>query len=173
MLKSKVIIGALLITNAFAGVMWWRSQQQVRQLSNEARTSSKQHEIALKENHSLQEAIFREKAPNLKLAALNNTTLGKCVSEHPEDAQEYCDGPEHVIKSYQKILNRPKSKVGIGTVLINDQKNYYPITNELDFQRLIQSREYTHKLKMQEICNGKEGAEISTQCELYKGSQNE
>jgi translation initiation factor 2 beta subunit (eIF-2beta)/eIF-5 len=170
MFKPKVLIGTLLITNAVAGVMWWRSQQQVRQLSNEARISQKQYDTASSENEWLQEAIISEKAPNLKLSTLSNTTLGKCVGEHPKDAQEYCDGPEHVIKSYQKILNRSKSKVGIGTVLINDQKILLPITNELNFQRLIQSREYTHKLKKQEICNGKEGAEISTQCELYKGA---
>jgi hypothetical protein len=117
MLKSKVIIGALLITNAFAGVMWWRSQQKVRQLSNEARNSSKQHEIALKENHSLQEAIFREKAPNLKLAALNNTELGRCVFEHSKDAQNYCVGSEMAIKGYQKILNRPESTYKLGNLL--------------------------------------------------------
>jgi hypothetical protein len=117
MLKSKVLIGALLISNAFAGVMWWRSQRQVRQLSDESRIFAKQHKITLKENNSLQEAIVSEREPSLKLSALNNTTLGKCVFEHPKNAQDYCIGPDTVVKGYQKILNRSGSSYKVGSLL--------------------------------------------------------
>jgi hypothetical protein len=117
MLKSKVLIGALLISNAFAGVMWWRSQQQVRQLSDEARIFAKQHEITLKENNSLQELIVSERVSSLTLSALNNTTIGKCVFEHPKNAQDYCIGPETVVRGYQKTLNRFGSSYKFGSLL--------------------------------------------------------
>jgi hypothetical protein len=102
--------------------MWWRSQQQAQQLSEEARIFSKQHEIALKENNSLQEVIVSERVPSLKLSALNNTTLGKCVLENQKDAQDYCVGPETVIYGYQKILNRSNSSFKLGSVLLQISK---------------------------------------------------
>jgi hypothetical protein len=114
---SQILIGTLLLTNAITVGMWWRSQQQVQRMSNEVRNFSKQHEIALKENHLLQEAIVSERVPSLKLSALRNTSLGKCVSEHPKNAQNYCVGPERVIKGYQKSLNRSGSIYKVGSLL--------------------------------------------------------
>jgi hypothetical protein len=100
---SKILIGALLLINAFAGVMWWRSQQQIQYWQAEAKALSNKHDISSKENNFLQEAIISEKVPSLKFSALNNTMLGKCVVEHPKNAQNNCVGPETVINGYQKI----------------------------------------------------------------------
>jgi hypothetical protein len=116
-MQSKILIGALLITNAVAVGMWWRSHSQAQNWQAEERALSKQHEIALKENHYLQEAIVSERVPRLKLSALNNTSLGKCVVEHPKNAQNNCVGPEMVIDGYQKILNRSGISYKFGDLL--------------------------------------------------------
>jgi hypothetical protein len=151
--NSKVIIVALLLTNAFVGVMWWRSHSQAQYWQAEERILSKQYDIASKENESLQEAIVSEVVSGRKLSVLNNTTLKKCVSKHPKDAEEYCDGPETVIREYQKILNR--------------SKNTYTSSSLL---RQIADLPGLRKKKMDDACSDREDTEISTQCKLYKGS---
>ena len=117
MQKSKIIIGALLLSNALAGAMWWRSQKETQYWMNESLSSSKQYDISLKENESLQELIMSQRVSSLKLSALDNTTLGKCVSEHLNNAQDYCVGPEGVIEGYQKILNNSGSSLKLGSVI--------------------------------------------------------
>jgi hypothetical protein len=112
-----ILISMLLLTNAVAVGMWWRSQQQMQYWQTEAKALSKQHDISSKENHFLQEAIISEKVPSLKFSALNNTLLGKCVVEHPKNAQNNCVGPETVINGYQKILTRPGSSYKVGSLL--------------------------------------------------------
>jgi hypothetical protein len=104
--KSNILIAALLLTNAITGVVLWRSHQEIQYWMNESRALSKQHELASAENESLQEIIFGVKAASPKLFALDITEIGKCVSKNPKNAQDYCVGPETVIKGYQKILNR-------------------------------------------------------------------
>ncbi len=115
--KSKIIIGALLLSNALAGAMWWRSHSQAQYWMDESRTLSKQYDIAIKENHSLQEAIVSDRRSSLKVSALNSTTLGKCVLEHLSNPQDYCVGPERVIKGYQKTLNSPGSSIKLSSLL--------------------------------------------------------
>jgi hypothetical protein len=122
---SQILIGALLLTNAIAVGMWWRSHSQAQYWQAEERASSKQYDIVAKENELLQEAIVSDKGSSLKLFALNNTTLGKCISEHLNKAQEYCAGPESAISGYQKILNRSGSNYKVGSLLrqISDTKS--------------------------------------------------
>jgi hypothetical protein len=156
MQKSTILIGVLLLTNAFAGVMWWRSQQQSQYWMNESRTLSKQHEIASRENGSLQEAmIIGDRVSSLKLYALNNTELGKCVSEHLNNAQDYCGGPERVIKGYQKILNSPTDSKKLGSIV----------------SQLLELHGTSHEKKMVEICGRTKVPESNSQCVLYRNLQ--
>jgi hypothetical protein len=183
--NSKILIGALLLTNAVAGVMWWRSHSQAQYWQAEARASSKQYDIASKENNLLQEAIINEKGTQLKFFALNNTSLGKCISEHLENARNYCVGPERVIKGYQKSLNRSGSIYKVGSLLRKIKENEaleapessQKLTDSSEIFQLLESskgeREFiSHEKKRDEVCSGREGAETSTQCVLYKNLQN-
>jgi hypothetical protein len=112
-----ILISMLLLTNAVAVGMWWRSHSQAQHWQAEAKALSKRYDVASKENNSLQETIVRQKEPSLKLSALSNTVIGKCVSEHPKTAQDDCVGPERVIKGYQKILNRSERSYKVGSLL--------------------------------------------------------
>jgi hypothetical protein len=87
-----------------------RSQQEIQYWMGESLSSSKQYDIALKENELLQELIMSQRVSSLKLSALSSTILGKCVSESPNNAQDRCIGSERVIKGYQKILKNSDNK---------------------------------------------------------------
>jgi hypothetical protein len=183
--NSKILIGALLLTNAIAVGMWWRSHSQAQYWQAEARASSKQYDIASKENNLLQEAIVSERVPSLKFFALNNTSLGKCISEHLENAQNYCVGPERVIKGYQKSLNRSGSIYKVGSLLRKIKENEaleapessQKLTDSSKISQILESyqgerRFVSHDNKRDEVCGGREGAETSTQCVLYENLQN-
>jgi hypothetical protein len=61
LLKSKALIGALLITNAFTWMMWFQTQQQAQRLLSEVRISSKQLETELDWKTQSGEDSFEQK----------------------------------------------------------------------------------------------------------------
>jgi hypothetical protein len=106
MQKSTVLIGTLLLTNAIAVAMWWRSHSQAQHWQAEARDLMYEKNTAAKEVNSLQEAIARERGSSvnhLKLHVLTETALGKCIVDHPKKTTEICGTPEWLNKSYKKV----------------------------------------------------------------------
>jgi hypothetical protein len=154
MQKSTILIGVLLLTNAVAGVMWWRSHQETQYWMSESRTLSKQYDVVSRESESLQELIISERVSSLKLSALNSTRLGACVAKNLENSWD-CEGSKTVINGYQKILNSPTDSKKLGSIV----------------SQLLELHGTSHEKKMVEICGRTKVPESNSQCVLYRNLQ--
>jgi hypothetical protein len=113
MLQSKVLIGALVgalfITNAITGAMWWRSQNEVLHWQTETKTLFKQDDIASDENDSFRQP---DNSPEIfRLLESDKTTRETTKIQDREIARDKkmyqaCNGRKDADTSTQCVLRK-------------------------------------------------------------------